>query len=731
MFKKSKDSKKAKIDEMNDIDLTNKESNNYQNLNYKLFQIPNDCYKLAVIGEHGCGKTTFLNQYLFNQYFDKEEFEAAVKFIEFKNYQKTKENQSENNDNVLLNIMQSIIFQMPVDVNKGLNKVIFIFLIVFGFLCLMLWLIFQLPNIPTFGFVIFIIFLMSLSIIIFWKLLNKDKKNIVLNNYISLNLNVSINNDLFTIEKDSNLNNTFYRILKFISYKIILSNYEYIIIEDLDRFDGETAKQIIDFFDEIINFVKTSVPGKKITFIFSFKTELFQLQELLKKFDYHWEMIPYITIENFFIAIQNIINELNLVVTNADIASIYFTIRGKELSEIVDFKTILGDGRFVNALKNECIRLKEIVEQFTDPFDDSIILQNAFCHLLSLVNSNYKINVEYFFGVENLYSIMNSDKANQMQFKNVLKLISGDESADILFEMSPETIQAFKVINLQYIYLKPWSMEYLEGLEEECDELKFIFEISYENLNLFLAHPEINALRKGTIIYERVCNVIKFKYKRQRPYNLPFYDVVTDETYEFYQELLDNNTNVNILNKIDLEKWKSIKFPIDNKLLDVQKGHFNHVLQVIIERNDIETLNLFINNYYCSLEEEWLKLSETQASTIIDLVKDRVFVNNEYDEKESLSNLFLDIPNILKILNDNPIKLNHEEDKKIKEIYIKSIIQLDTLPVNLRDYCNNRGIKILDDDIDKKHLNLCKEKIKSQKEDINKWFCFLSDKKYQ
>lgn len=725
MFKKSKDKKKAKIDEMNDINLTNKESNNYQNLNYKLFEIPNDCDKVAVIGGHGCGKTTFLKQR-----FGKEN-ESLVKFIEFKNYKKTIENECENKDNELLNIMQSLIFQIPVDVNKCLNKVIFIFLFVFGFLCLILWLILQLPNIPTFGFVISIIFLMSLSIIIFWKLLNKDKKNIVLINYILLNLNISINNDLFTIEKDSNLNNTFYRILKFISYKIILSKYEYIIIEDLDRFDGETAKQIIDFFDEIINFVKNEVPGKKPTFIFSFKTELFQLQDLLKKFDYHYEMIPYITVENFFIAIQNIINELNLVVTNDDIASIYFTIRDKEPCEIVDFKTILEDGRFVNALKNECIRLKEIVMQFTDPFDDSTILQNAFCHLLSLENSNYKINVENFFGVENLYSIMNSDKANRMQFKNATKLKRGDENANILFEMSDETIHAFNVINLNYLYFKQWSMEYLEGLKEECDELKFIFEITYENLNLFLVHPEIDLLKKGNILYERACNVIKFKYKRQRHNILPFYDVVTDVTYEFYQELLDNTTNAHILNNNDLEKWKCIKFPIDNKLLVVQKDHFNYVLQVIIERKDIETLNLFINNYYCSLEEEWLKLSESQASTIIDLVEDRLFVKNEYDDKESLSNRFLDIPNILKILNDNPIKLKHDVDKKIKEIYIKSIIQLDTLPVNLRDYCNNRGIKIFDYDIDKKHLDLCKEKIKSQKEDINKWFCFLSDKKYQ
>ena len=601
-------------------------------------------------------------------------------------------------------------------------------MIVFGLLCLILWLILQLPNIPTFAFVIF---LMSLSIIIFWKLLNKDKKNIVLINYILLNLNVSVNNDLFTIEKDSNLNNTFYRILKFVSYKIILSNYEYIIIEDLDRFDGETAKQIIDFFDEIINFVKTSVPGKPPTFIFSFKTELFQLQDLLKKFDYHYEMIPYITVENFFIAIQNIINELNLVVTNDDIASIYFTIRDKEPSLIVGIKTILEDGRFVNALENECIRLKEIVMQFTDPFDDSTILQNAFCHLLSLENSNYKINVEDFFGVENLYSIMNSGKTNQMQFENVTKLISGDENANIHLEMSNETMLALNAINFDYLYSTQWSMEYLEGLKEECDELKFIFKITYENLNLFLVHPKIDLLGKGNVLYERVCNVIKFKYKRQRHNILPFYDVVTDETYEFYQELLDTNTNAHILNNDNLEKWKSIKFPIENKLLVVQKDHFNQVLQVIIERNDIETLNLFINNYYSSLEEEWLKLSESQASTIINLVKDRLFVENEYDGKESLSNRFLDIPNILKILNYNPIKLKHDADKKIKEIYIKSIIQLDTLPVNLRNYCNNRGIKIFDYDIDKKHLDLCKEKIKSQKEDINKWICFLSDKKYQ
>lgn len=726
MFKKIKRCKKEKIDEMNDINLTNKESNNYQNLNYKLFQLPNDCYKLAVIGEHGCGKTTFLNQF-----FEKEKCENTFKFIEFKNYQKTIENECENKDNVLLNIMQSIIFQMPVDVNKASNKVIIIFLSVIVFLCLILCLMFHFLNIPTYGFVILIICLMSLCIIIFWKLLNKDKKNIVLNNYILLNLNVSINNDLFTIEKDSNLNNTFYRILKFISYKIILSNYEYIIIEDLDRFDGETAKQIIDFFDEIINFIKTSVPGKKITFVFSFKEKLFQLHDLLKKFDYHYEMIPYITIENLCIKIKNIIDELNLIVTDDDIESMLFTIRDKVLSEIVDFKTILEDGRFVNALKNECIRLKEIVMQFTDPFDDSTILQNAFCHLLSLENSYYKINVEEFFGVENLYQINNSDRTNQMQFRNAMELKRGDENANIHFEMSDEIIHKYNVINYSYLYLKQWSMEYLEGLKEECDELKFIFEITYENLNLFLVHPEVDFLNKGNVLYERVCNVIKFKYKRQRPYNLPFFHVVTDETYEFYQELLDTNTNAHILNNNDLEKWKCIKFPIENKLLVVQKEHFNRVLQVIIKRNDIETLNLFINNYYCSLEEEWLKLSESQASTIIDLVKDRLFVENEYDDKESLSNRFLDIPNILKILNDNPFKLKHDVDEKTKEIYIKSIIQLDTLPFNLRDYCNNRGIKIFDYDIDKKHLDLCIEKIKSQKEDINKWICFSSDKKYQ
>lgn len=428
------------------------------NCNSHLFEIPDGANKIAIIGSHGSGKTTFL----------RDEFPSDTIFLEFKNYNDSKYNNDKKDESkILIDIMQSIIFQLPSNsrTTKQL-KLIFRLFIVFMLLPIIVisfnfsvYLENIFPKI-NFDYLFDERIIYTITLLIFVLVFSSwVVKNIVILKCSFLSIKVSIKNNLFTIEKDKDINDTFYRILKLISYRVILSGYNNIVVEDLDRFGDNVAKSIIDLFDEMINYINSIENNNNIKFIFSFKDDLFKLSDLQKKFDYYYEIVPFVTIENLFIELsKNVIKPLDLQIDSYELFSFYSDLISKE-----GYKRLIEDGRFVTSLKNECNRLKVYLQTVDEQIKDIEILRSATDHLIGL----QKLNIEKLNDDCDLYQRMNSDKSMSVEFNNAISLLKGEVGADLHMRLSKETLIVCNIVNTDVLKEVNWSTSYLANLSND------------------------------------------------------------------------------------------------------------------------------------------------------------------------------------------------------------------------------------------------------------------------
>lgn len=681
------------------------------NCNSHLFEIPDGAKKIAVVGQHGSGKTTFLSdETLHNPTLHN------TMFLEFKNYNGSTDDKE---DKILIDIMQSIIFKLPSNSRtiKQLKRIFrrFILFMLLPILVISFNFSVYLKNIfPKINVdylfaernmytIILLIFVLLFTSWVF--------KNIVFIKCSFLSIKVSIKNNLFTIEKDEDIKNTFYRILKLISYRVILSGYNNIVVEDLDRFGDNVAKNIIDLFDEMINYIN-SIENNNIKFFFSFKDDLFELSDLQKKFDYYYEIVPFITTENLFIELsKNVIKPLDLEIDSYDLFNFYSELISNEDE---GYKRLIEDGRFITSLKNECNRLKVYLQTLDEKIKDIEILRSATGHLIGL----QKLNIEKYKDDRDLYKRMNSDKSMSVEFNNAISLLKGEVGVDLRMPLSEETLMECNIVNTYVLKNVNWSTSYLENLSNDNKknkkraELQFVLRLSYQNLNLFLLDDNIDEP-----LIKKVQQTIRFKNDKYGHY-IPFWDVVYDKNYDFYLNIKSCGGDSYLGSRDyyseykDLKFWNNIKFPFERKLMIIDEKNFKDNLQVILEEKNnvktIETLNLFMKNYDVPpITTLWMNIEEEQAQKIISLVDGDLFTLDSENEEKLLDKRFMEIPTILNTLDKMYNKLYNVNDKLLEKIYLFAIDKCDNFPRNIKSEVCRRKLSI---DL-KKHDNELKQSV--------------------
>lgn len=250
-----------------------------------------DVNNIAITGHYGSGKSSVLKA--FKDKYDKSDTVLEVSLANFDSKKLDKEGAELE---IEKSILQQIFYQVDpnsiplsglkrittMDDNSKLKTSIFTVLyILLGFAAFKSNPIAELINIPHIGFTLIALFSL-VSCIVLYKVIER-LRNIKLNKVVIQDTELDLSHD-----KDSSFNQHIDEIL----YLFSSTNYEVLILEDLDRANKINIFEKLRELNTLIN--KAQSIAQNITFIYAVRDSLFIGEERTKFFDLIIPVIPHI-----------------------------------------------------------------------------------------------------------------------------------------------------------------------------------------------------------------------------------------------------------------------------------------------------------------------------------------------------------------------------------------------------------------------------------------------------
>ncbi len=628
-------------------------------LNYCLKN--DDILNVAVSGTYGSGKSSFLKTYFFKN----DEYKTIT--ISLGNYEKGKTKKSKGKENeyyqsIEKSILQQLLYQVdksevPLSRFKRIHKYskfkLFIkSLITFLFLIILLIIIFpkiisnfgnnfniindNLSFIPSFTLfkininssliVSIILFIIGYIFItyIFYKIVELLRNNVSISKFKFKDAEIEINNKSESI---------FNKYLDEIVYFFQATNFNVVIIEDLDRFEDATF--IIQKLKELNQLINSSNKiNNKVKFIFAIKDDFFtEPKERTKFFD---KIIPIIPISSYtnsneiiwekfekiygkkdlygnitkkfiddvsiFIddmrIINNIISEFiiyhdKFIEKNLDDKKLFIMIMYKNLYPREYCDLLIGKGTIPNTFKNISSNINRIITSMNDDIEElknkKTISMNE--HLKSVSELKYALVsslVDYTKSYSEQYFLFNNARVNVVDFIkdnfNISRVV--DEKVNFVYNTNYPTRtlteeETFKLFNGKNNFVN--RLETLEKTKEKrIQEIQNDIDINNANIKN-IKEKELRELIKEFGVRNFIDSKNELEiFALSRGY-------ITNDYNDYISIFKEGNLTYN-----DMKYIKSVK---KNEKLDYSY-HLDNLDEIIsrLDPMDFSNINILNNN---------------------------------------------------------------------------------------------------------------------------------------
>lgn len=426
------------------------------------------------------------------------------------------------------------------------------------------------------------------------KIIYEATSNIKLSKFIIQNQEISFDNDKQTSILNSNIDE--------IIYFFNTTNHNVMIIEDLDRFDN---LEIFIKLREINTLLNNRTNGKKITFIYAIKDDMFKNKDRTKFFDYVIPVVPFINSSNSSKKLLELIKKENLL-NRANKKN------NNKIDEkfIKDISIYINDMRFLINVFNEFI-------QYTHKLTTDIELDFDSLFAISLYKNYKPDDFAKLHNDEGILYTLFSQKYKNMILNDITKKLEDEikELTNKIDKINSLTVQRIEELRSLYIFnlmnLKNHVIShiYVNGSQVQIIELiKNNFEtFSNERNNIFYI---VNGHRiESNITFNELGKLVDENY-----------------TYEDKKEAIElkNSTSIEDLKREREYKQKElskIKAKTINELLNINeldapiiinKKHLNLCLfdKIIKEEEKIDILKDDLLMYllrYGYIKEDYFK----------------------------------------------------------------------------------------------------------------------------
>lgn len=420
----------------------------------------------------------------------------------------------------------------------------------------------------------------GLGLIKFGRMIYAATSNIKLSKFIIQNQEVSFDNDAQTSILNANIDE--------ILYFFNTTNYNVMIIEDLDRFDNT---EIFIKLREINTLLNNRKDKEKITFIYAIRDDMFKDKDRTKFFDYIIPVVPFINSSNSFKKLRDLFIKENLIIEPEPNENNISLINEKFIKDI---SVYINDMRFLINVFNEFI-------QYTHKLSEDIKLDYNCLFAISLYK-NYK--PDDFAKLHNNEGILHT--IFSQKYKNLIL-------SDITKNLENEIVELTKRIDVSNSIsvqnIEELRSLYIYHLMSETKQIITHFNINsnYVSLNDFIKNHFDE-------YFEAKEKNITFRSYAHNPYN-------AEKTFSQLEKLVDKNYSyeekkaaIESKNTILLDGLKKQR---ENKQKELSKLKTKTISE-LLNINEIED-ELIINK---QLFNKCLDEKVTDDDKKIDILKD-------------------------------------------------------------------------------------------------------------
>lgn len=725
--------------------------------NYKAYfdeALKNEKIKnIALSGNYGSGKSSILLTY-----FNGSEYKNKKMQISLANFNALDDNQEKNLLNIEKNIINQILYQIPVSripltnfkIKREITFVQKILILIE--IILFLSLVFKKSDVmssisSTYGKYVPLI---SISFIIYSSLILLMIWNIwMLLKYVPIKkLNFKFQN----IEAEINKKNDelFEKYADEIVYLLEKSGKEILVIEDLDRFEQLKIFEKLRELNIKVNDKLSSSNRSKFTFIYAIKDDLFKdKKERTKFFDLIIPVIPYLNATNSYEQLKSLFSE-KYSIDDGLIYLLSFFIDDMRLllniyNEFVVYKNELG-----NSNLNEGNKLLAL-----------IVYKNLF-------NIDYEL-LKFRDGI--LYSIINSTEKYRAKIRdNILKLreelLEEENQRDFRAAKTKEDVFVLWLKNNMYqnysigeinnfinnpqrtFYYLGENNQYATSTYEEIQnntnyQSELEFSLKEETNREKEIKEEISILEKKVndklkdiiteadvpddknIVYRLIVqgyidesyeSYINYSYAERNDDTFLSNLLLNGKIFDFDAKLNDFNKIISILTDVDYKK----EAILNNSLLNyfIQKAEFKFIDEILNTSKEHSVGTGFIEQYYnkySNILDHLIRLKIKIDITKLNIVDEKLIENYLFNEDEKNFEFL--------ILNNWKEKLSNEEQifETLNDINLSKSFKEYYIP-KLRNRINLKNINS-----DYYDILLINDKIIPSSENINSYFKFSSD----
>lgn len=353
-----------------------------------------------------------------------------------------------------------------------------------------------------------------------------------------------------------------------IVYFFEVTNYNVVIIEDLDRFNNTDIFLKLREVNQLLN--QSNSVGRKVTFIYAVKDDMFFDEERTKFFDYITTVIPIINSSN---SVDKLKEELEVK---------GFSDLNVEVIESLAF--FIDDMRLLKNIVNEYAQYREKLDEKLD--------QNKLLAMIVYKNYHPKDFADLHKGKGILYDCLH--KKNEL-------LVERNKQIDERISVITKKLQALEATH--NIQEKELRLIYIEGyrkkLSRQNESNAFLFFVE----NNFMPLEDI---AENETLFNSFISQSSIRYQCFKKYpNNTYYGV------RYYYNTFEDNCTIQFS---QIEKIVNSDFTYHERLEALREGEKKY-------REQIKMLELSRNNHYATPIKELLQDIDIQTHKIFNQLK--------------------------------------------------------------------------------------------------------------